>query len=116
MSSEKIRKADLRILSARVFAARLSRGPLLALRWHHPKRSRFSGGANDPRYDAVCHGRSLGPLVKTRALRDDALRDSELSFPTTIFPASFTAILIPPKMNFRVQYSYDRTDHLALPH
>jgi hypothetical protein len=23
------------------------------------------------RYDAVCHGRSLGPLVKTRALRDD---------------------------------------------
>jgi len=25
------------------------------------------------RYDAVCHGRSLGPLVKTRALRDDAL-------------------------------------------
>src|SRR6266568_5081038 len=37
------------------------------------------------RYDAVCHGRSpsassgqaLGPLVKTRALRDDALRDSE---------------------------------------
>src|ERR1700683_1343477 len=69
-----------------------------------------------PRHDAVCHGRSLGPLVKTRALRDDALRDSELSFPTTIFPASLTAILIPPKMNFRVQYSYDRTDHLALPH
>jgi len=25
------------------------------------------------RYDAVCQGRSLGPLVKTRALRDDAL-------------------------------------------
>jgi hypothetical protein len=25
------------------------------------------------RYDAVYHGRSLGPLVKTRALRDDAL-------------------------------------------
>jgi len=25
------------------------------------------------RYDAVCPGRSLGPLVKTRALRDDAL-------------------------------------------
>jgi hypothetical protein len=25
------------------------------------------------RYDAVCHGRSLGPLVKTRALRDDVL-------------------------------------------
>ncbi len=25
------------------------------------------------RYDAVCHGRSLGPLEKTRALRDDAL-------------------------------------------
>jgi hypothetical protein len=24
------------------------------------------------RYGAVCHGRSLGPLVKTRALRDDA--------------------------------------------
>jgi hypothetical protein len=23
--------------------------------------------------NAVCHGRSLGPLVKTRALRDDAL-------------------------------------------
>jgi len=31
------------------------------------------------RYDAVCHGRSLGPLVKTRALRDDALRDSEFN-------------------------------------
>ena len=29
------------------------------------------------RYDIVCNGRSLGPLVKTRALRDDALRDSE---------------------------------------
>jgi len=25
------------------------------------------------RYDAVCDGRSLGPLTKTRALRDDAL-------------------------------------------
>ncbi len=25
------------------------------------------------RDDAVCHGRSLGPLAKTRALRDDAL-------------------------------------------
>ena len=25
------------------------------------------------RYDAVCDGRSLGPLVKTRALRDDAI-------------------------------------------
>ena len=25
------------------------------------------------RYDTVCQGRSLGPLVKTRALRDDAL-------------------------------------------
>jgi hypothetical protein len=25
------------------------------------------------RHDAVCHGRSLGPLAKTRALRDDAL-------------------------------------------
>ena len=25
------------------------------------------------RYDTVCHGRSLGPLAKTRALRDDAL-------------------------------------------
>jgi hypothetical protein len=25
------------------------------------------------RYDTVCTGRSLGPLVKTRALRDDAL-------------------------------------------
>ncbi len=25
------------------------------------------------RYDAVCHGRSLVLLVKTRALRDDAL-------------------------------------------
>jgi len=25
------------------------------------------------RYDAVCDGRSLGPLVKTRALRDDPL-------------------------------------------
>jgi hypothetical protein len=25
------------------------------------------------RYDTVCKGRSLGPLVKTRALRDDAL-------------------------------------------
>jgi hypothetical protein len=24
------------------------------------------------RYDTVCHGRSLGPLEKTRALRDDA--------------------------------------------
>jgi hypothetical protein len=23
------------------------------------------------RYDAVCHARSPGPLVKTRALRDD---------------------------------------------
>jgi hypothetical protein len=30
------------------------------------------------RYDAVRHARSLGPLVKTRALRDDAaLRNSE---------------------------------------
>ncbi len=29
-------------------------------------------GAKDLRYDAVCHGRSLGPLVETRALRDDA--------------------------------------------
>jgi hypothetical protein len=29
------------------------------------------------RYDTVCNGRSLGPLVKTRALRDDAMRDSE---------------------------------------
>jgi hypothetical protein len=29
------------------------------------------------RSDAVCRGRSLGPLVKTRALRDDALRDSD---------------------------------------
>ena len=29
------------------------------------------------RYDTVCNGRSLGPLVKTRALRDDALRDSD---------------------------------------
>jgi hypothetical protein len=29
------------------------------------------------RYDTVCNGRSLAPLVKTRALRDDALRDSE---------------------------------------
>jgi len=25
------------------------------------------------RYSTLCHGRSLGPLVKTRALRDDAL-------------------------------------------
>ena len=25
------------------------------------------------RPDDVCHGRSLGPLVKTRALRDDAV-------------------------------------------
>jgi len=25
------------------------------------------------RYDTVCNGRSLGPLVRTRALRDDAL-------------------------------------------
>ena len=24
-------------------------------------------------YDSVCNGRSLGPLVRTRALRDDAL-------------------------------------------
>jgi hypothetical protein len=24
------------------------------------------------RYDAMCHGRSLGSLIKTRALRDDA--------------------------------------------
>jgi hypothetical protein len=32
------------------------------------------------RYDAVCHGRSLGPLVKTRALRDDALSDSKFKF------------------------------------
>jgi len=30
-------------------------------------------GEGISRYDAVCHGRSLGPLVKTRALRDDAL-------------------------------------------
>ncbi len=29
------------------------------------------------RCDAVCHGRSLGPLVRTRALRDDALCDSK---------------------------------------
>jgi len=29
------------------------------------------------RYDTVCHGRSLDPLVKARALRDDAWRDSE---------------------------------------
>ena len=29
------------------------------------------------RYDTVCNGRSLGPLVKTRVLRDDALRDAE---------------------------------------
>jgi hypothetical protein len=29
------------------------------------------------RYDTVCNGRSLGPLATTRALRDDALRDSE---------------------------------------
>ena len=43
-----------------------------ARRWRHPERSRSSGGAKDLRYDAVCHGRSLGPLVKTRALRDDA--------------------------------------------
>src|SRR6266567_9029150 len=34
-------------------------------------------GEGISRYDAVCHRRSLGPLVKTRALRDDALRDSE---------------------------------------
>jgi len=25
------------------------------------------------RYDVVCHGRSLGPLVRTRDLQDDAL-------------------------------------------
>ncbi len=30
------------------------------------------------RYDALCHGRSLGPLVKTRALRDDSLVQFEL--------------------------------------
>jgi len=29
------------------------------------------------RYDTVCYGRSLGPLVKTRALRDDGSRNSE---------------------------------------
>jgi hypothetical protein len=29
------------------------------------------------RYDTVCHGRSLGPLPKTRALRDGVLLDSE---------------------------------------
>ena len=32
-----------------------------------PERSR-----RDPRYEAMWHGRSLGPLVKTRALRDDS--------------------------------------------
>jgi hypothetical protein len=30
------------------------------------------------RYDAVCHRRSLGPPAKTRALRNDGSRDSEL--------------------------------------
>jgi hypothetical protein len=47
-------------------------------RWRHPERSRFSGEAKDLRYHAACRGRSLGPLVKTRALRDDSLRDSEI--------------------------------------
>jgi hypothetical protein len=34
-------------------------------------------GEGISRYDTVCNRRSLGPLVETRALRDDALRDSE---------------------------------------
>jgi len=37
----------------------------------------FQAEGRISRYDAVCHGRSLGPPVKTRALRDDALRDSK---------------------------------------
>jgi len=36
------------------------------------------------RYDASCHERSLGPLMKTRALRDDAMRDLRNSNCTTI--------------------------------
>jgi len=38
------------------------------------------------RYDTVCNGRSLGLLVRTRALWDDALRDSE--FKLTHYPHS----------------------------
>jgi hypothetical protein len=40
-------------------------------------------GEGISRYDTVCNGRSLAPLVKTRALRDDALRDSEFKMTTT---------------------------------
>ncbi len=41
------------------------------------------------RYDTVCHGRSLGPLVKTRALRDDSSWISE--FQTDPLPCEMNA-------------------------
>jgi hypothetical protein len=38
------------------------------VRWRHPERSRFSGGARDlARGVSVVRARSLGPLVKARA-------------------------------------------------
>jgi hypothetical protein len=66
-------------------SVRISEGTL-ARRWRHPfdklrassECSGSSGEAKDLRYHAVCHGRSLAPLVNTQALRDDSLCDSEV--------------------------------------
>jgi len=41
------------------------------------------------RSDAVCNERSLDPLVKTRALRDDALQDLEFKLSNCQFPRKF---------------------------
>lgn len=59
------------------------------------------------RYYTVCNGRSLGPLVRTRALRDDALQASEFKMThywvfaeevpkkeSTVTPPKFSAVQI----------------------
>src|SRR6267142_4677443 len=45
------------------------------------------------RSDTVCYGRSLGPLVRARALRDDALAEVEIHIdPTTIRPSALKCL------------------------
>ena len=47
-------------------------GAIFALRWSHPERSRFSGGAKDLPLRHRVQRETLRPLVKTRALRDES--------------------------------------------
>ena len=64
-------------------------------------------------YDTVCNGRSLGPLVRTRALRDDALyiQNSKRATTTDPFTLQYVAGHDNIKTTMRSVYSREAAVH-----